>query len=86
MKFGRPSKLDAAKIDLIRSVARARQERSTIPSNAELAEMLNVHRRTIDYWLADEREQIRAEAAQRAREAHNHFNATRGLNDEHSQC
>ncbi len=35
---------------------------------------------------ADEREQIRAEAARQAREAHNHFNATRGLTDEHSQC
>ena len=65
MKLGRPAKLTPAQIAEIRAVARAR---AAIPSNAELAARLGVNRRTMDYWLADERAQIRAEKAELERQ------------------
>ena len=71
MKIGRPAKLTPAQIAEIRVVARAR---AAIPSNAELAARLGVNRRTMQYWLEDELEQIRAEKAARERQMPRHSN------------
>ena len=74
MKIGRPAKLDDTQIAVIRRVARERERARKLPTNAELAEMLHVHPRTIDYWLADERAQIRAEKAARERQMRSNSN------------
>lgn len=71
MRTGRPTMLTAAQITELRAVARAR---AAIPANKELARRMGVSRNTIQYWLDDERAQIRAEKAARERQMRSNSN------------
>ena len=77
MRTGRPTMLTAAQITELRAVARAR---AAIPANKELARRMGVSRNTIQYWLDDERQQMKAEQAAAARERqmprHSNFDST----------